>query len=196
MVFHGSSSPTPLSLSCHTILSFPFSIMSLRPPLCFLLCSLFLVVVVVIFWLRHAACGALAPWPGFELTPPALEVWSLHHWTARKVPCFAHFDEGHCHAVTCPVDRPGDGDPGTASSQQPMGTRVLPAATCISLEVILPQGSPSPHCDCREPATSCLDSWGPKETKRDAGNCCQDVEAAESVILCLNFKEMNLRFHH
>ena len=32
------------------------------------------------------ACGILVPLPGIELTPPAVEVWSLNHWTAREVP--------------------------------------------------------------------------------------------------------------
>ena len=32
----------------------------------------------------------LVPWPGIEPGPPALEVWSLNHWTTREVPncCF------------------------------------------------------------------------------------------------------------
>ena len=28
-----------------------------------------------------ATCGILVPWPGIEPTSPALEVWSLTHWT-------------------------------------------------------------------------------------------------------------------
>ena len=36
------------------------------------------------FWLCHSACGILVPWPGIEPMPPAMEVWSLNHWTARK----------------------------------------------------------------------------------------------------------------
>ena len=31
------------------------------------------------------ACGILVPWPGTELTPPAVEVRSLNHWTSREV---------------------------------------------------------------------------------------------------------------
>ena len=31
-------------------------------------------------------CGILVPRPGIEPTPPALEVWSLNHWTTREVP--------------------------------------------------------------------------------------------------------------
>ena len=35
---------------------------------------------------RHVACGILGPRPGIEPTPPALEAWSLNHWTSREVP--------------------------------------------------------------------------------------------------------------
>ena len=38
-----------------------------------------------LFWSRRAACGILVPRPGIEPKPPALEVWSLNHWTAREV---------------------------------------------------------------------------------------------------------------
>ena len=34
-------------------------------------------------WLHHAACRI---WPGIEPMLPAVEAWSLNHWTARKVP--------------------------------------------------------------------------------------------------------------
>ena len=37
-------------------------------------------------WLHHAASGALAPHPGIEHMLPALEAWTLNHWTVRKVP--------------------------------------------------------------------------------------------------------------
>ena len=37
------------------------------------------------FWLCCATCGILIPRPGFELTPPAVEVGSLNHWTAGDV---------------------------------------------------------------------------------------------------------------
>ena len=30
------------------------------------------------------ACGILLPWPGIEPVAPAVEAWSLNHWTARK----------------------------------------------------------------------------------------------------------------
>ena len=37
------------------------------------------------FWLLCAACGILVSWPGIEPTPPAVEAWSLNHWTTREV---------------------------------------------------------------------------------------------------------------
>ena len=40
----------------------------------------------VLSWLHHVACGILVPWPGIESVPPAVEAWSLNHWTAREVP--------------------------------------------------------------------------------------------------------------
>ena len=42
--------------------------------------SLFLSLAV------HVASGILVPQPGTEPAPPALEVWSLKHWTTRQVP--------------------------------------------------------------------------------------------------------------
>ena len=32
------------------------------------------------------ACGILVPQLGIEPMPPALEAWSLNHWTAMEVP--------------------------------------------------------------------------------------------------------------
>ena len=32
------------------------------------------------------ACGILVSQPGIKPVPPALEAWSLNHWTAREVP--------------------------------------------------------------------------------------------------------------
>ena len=40
------------------------------------------------FWPRCVACGTLVPWPGMKPMPPALAVWSLNHWIARKVTWF------------------------------------------------------------------------------------------------------------
>ena len=31
-------------------------------------------------------CDILAPQPGMEPRPPALEAWSPNYWTAREVP--------------------------------------------------------------------------------------------------------------
>ena len=36
--------------------------------------------------LHCTACGILVPQPGIEIVSPALEVWSLNPWTAKKVP--------------------------------------------------------------------------------------------------------------
>ena len=33
-------------------------------------------------------CDILAPQPGMEPRPPALEAWSPNYWTAREVPPF------------------------------------------------------------------------------------------------------------
>ena len=38
------------------------------------------------FWPCHAACGILVPQPGIEPMPPAVEVQSPNHWTAREFP--------------------------------------------------------------------------------------------------------------
>lgn len=37
------------------------------------------------FSLHHLACGILIPRPRVKLTPPALKVKSLNHWTVREV---------------------------------------------------------------------------------------------------------------
>ena len=39
-----------------------------------------------IFWPHCTVCGILVPQPGIKPTPPALEAWSLIHWTTRKAP--------------------------------------------------------------------------------------------------------------
>ena len=41
------------------------------------------------FWLCCTACGGLVPQPGIKAMPPAVEAWSLNHWTSREVlyPC-------------------------------------------------------------------------------------------------------------
>ena len=37
-------------------------------------------------WPCHVEGGILAPRPGIEPVPPAVEAWSPNHWTAREVP--------------------------------------------------------------------------------------------------------------
>ena len=38
-----------------------------------------------IFYPSQAACGSLAPGPGIEPMPPAIEAQILNHWTAKEV---------------------------------------------------------------------------------------------------------------
>ena len=44
------------------------------------------IFIFINFWPCCAACTILVPWPGMEPAPPALEVWSLNHWTTRGSP--------------------------------------------------------------------------------------------------------------
>ena len=37
------------------------------------------------------ACGILVPQPGIKPVPPAVEAWSLNHWTTREVPIMKFF---------------------------------------------------------------------------------------------------------
>ena len=48
------------------------------------------------------ACGILVPQPGIESGPPAVEVWSLNHWTAREAPR----DNGFLKITGNPSGRP------------------------------------------------------------------------------------------
>ena len=48
--------------------------------------SAFTFSFLFVFRPYHLACGILVPQPGIKPVPPALEVWSLNHCTARKVP--------------------------------------------------------------------------------------------------------------
>ena len=41
---------------------------------------------IFILWPHCVASGILVPWPGIELESPALEAWSLNHWTTREAP--------------------------------------------------------------------------------------------------------------
>ena len=36
----------------------------------------------------HVACETLVSRPGIKPVTPALEAWSLNHWTSREVPEF------------------------------------------------------------------------------------------------------------
>ena len=39
-----------------------------------------------IYLFCHVSCGILVPRPGVQPAPPAVEAWSLNHWTTREVP--------------------------------------------------------------------------------------------------------------
>ena len=43
-------------------------------------------IYLFLYWPCHAASGILVPWLGIESMPPAVEVWSPNHWTARELP--------------------------------------------------------------------------------------------------------------
>ena len=43
------------------------------------------IVLLAVWW---EACGILAPRPGMEPVPPAVEAQSLNHWTTREVPSY------------------------------------------------------------------------------------------------------------
>ena len=42
------------------------------------------------FWLRHAACGILAPRPGIEPGPSAVRTQSPNNWTTREFPLISY----------------------------------------------------------------------------------------------------------
>ena len=48
--------------------------------------STLIIVIFSFLFFGCDACGILVPWPGMKPTPPALEVQSLNHWSARQVP--------------------------------------------------------------------------------------------------------------
>ena len=39
----------------------------------------------IYFWLCRTGCGISVSWPGVETAGPALERWSLNHWTTREI---------------------------------------------------------------------------------------------------------------
>ena len=42
-------------------------------------------------WPHHVACRTLVPRPGIKPVPPAVEMWSPNHWTAREFPMMTLF---------------------------------------------------------------------------------------------------------
>ena len=97
MIFHAELLAAPHHLQVLTLTAAYVYFLGLRSVLCLSLsstskelsrlrtCALSL-FVCLLFWPRHSACGTLILRPGIKTTPPALEVWSLNHWTAREVP--------------------------------------------------------------------------------------------------------------
>ena len=55
---------------------------------CVCVCVCVYTIYLFIFWLCRAACGILVPQPEVKPATPAVEAWSLNHWTTREVPCF------------------------------------------------------------------------------------------------------------
>ena len=51
----------------------------------FIFLKLFFCIFPPIFWPQLVACVNLIPRLGVEPIPPAVEVWSLNHWTTREV---------------------------------------------------------------------------------------------------------------
>ena len=93
----------PVYISINSVQVFPF--VHILPYICYLC-----VCVCVIFF-----CQILVPWSGIEPAPPAVEAWSLNHWTAREVPVICGlFDDSHsdrCEVIShCGFDLniPGD----------------------------------------------------------------------------------------
>ena len=71
--------PIPQSVKQISLRSHPMDIL-------YILMVMQLNVYFILFWLHRSACGILVPQPGIEPVPPAVEVWSLNHWTIREVP--------------------------------------------------------------------------------------------------------------
>ena len=46
----------------------------------------FFIIIKKNFWPHRVACGLLAPWPGIQPMPSALEVQNLNHRNTREVP--------------------------------------------------------------------------------------------------------------
>ena len=52
-------------------------------------CFFFIIFKIFTFGPHYAACRILVPWAGIWPTPPALESWSLNHWTAWEGPSYS-----------------------------------------------------------------------------------------------------------
>ena len=52
-------------------------------------------IYLFLIWQCRTACGTLVPQPGMESEGPALEAWSLNHWTTRDVPTSPFFFKGN-----------------------------------------------------------------------------------------------------
>lgn len=75
-----NSWPVPNSfLLCHPWMQFAERVL-------FYLLFKFFKKFTFIFQLHNAACGILAHQRGIKPMPPALEAWSLKHWSTREVP--------------------------------------------------------------------------------------------------------------
>ena len=90
--------PTPADLQGQRIKALPLNFLHFDPSLSVALPHLpnhsvpgfFFVFVFVLLCLT--ACGILVSQLGLEFIPPALEVWSLNHWTTREVPVCQAFN--------------------------------------------------------------------------------------------------------
>ena len=47
------------------------------------------------FWPCYVTCGILVPWPGIKTMLPAIEAWSLNHWSTRAVPTAGLLSESY-----------------------------------------------------------------------------------------------------
>ena len=85
------------------------------------------------FWSHCTVCGILVPQSGIEPLPPALEAWSLNHWTIRKVPVLELYDMNFSSENTnCSVLVAVMSDsvtPWTVAHQAPLSMGILQART-------------------------------------------------------------------
>ena len=69
----------------------------------------------------HVACGILVPRPGIEPRPPAVEAWSLNHWTAREVPHTPYFSR----RIRFLLSELGEASPTAGEGDQPRRVCVM-----------------------------------------------------------------------